>query len=157
MVSEELAWKSTTDGCYLSVRTQVKENRSHLHNHGHSFLSTPRTFSSPHLQNNTTNAPDINLCIVAPLSRIDNLRCHPEHSALHGSENILFIDVVGSFRNTKVRNLADARLLNQDIIGLEILLFMISVTQRPCKSTCYLLYARYPWSEDTPVQKGFVP
>ena len=49
---------------------------------------------------------------------------------MHGGEDVLLIDVVCPFGEAKVRDLADTRLLNQDIIGVEILSSQKSVTQK---------------------------
>ena len=148
---EEYSYKEDDIG----VRNSREEKLTHLDDHGHSFLFTPRTFSSPHLQDYTTNAPDVDLCIVTTLSGIHNLRCHPEDSTLHGGEDILFIYVVCPFRDTKVRYLANASLLNQNIIGLKILSCMTSAMEGKCESTRDLLCARYPSSVGTLVQQGF--
>src|SRR6266702_162981 len=139
----------------LVSEIHMKKSCPHLHNHGHGFLFTPRTFSSPHLQDYTTNAPDVDLCIVTTLSRVDNLRCHPENCTLHGGEDILFVYVVCPFRDAKVRNLANTSLLNQDIISFKILSCTTSAMQGKCKSTRDLLCARYPSSAGILVQKEF--
>lgn len=113
----------------LSVVIHLKNVCSHLHNHGHGFLFTPGTFSSPHLQDYTTNAPDVNLRIIATLSRVHNFRRHPKHGTLHGSKDVLLIDVICPLGDAKVTDLADTGLLNQNIISLEILSYAGSVMQ----------------------------
>lgn len=52
---------------------------------------------------------------------------------MHGGEDVLLIDVVCPFGEAKVRDLADTRLLNQDIISPEILSSQKSVTQKTFK------------------------
>ena len=133
----------------------MKKSCPHLHNHCHSFLFTPRTFSGPHLQDYTTNAPDVDLCIVTTLPRVYNLRRHPEDSTLHGGEDVLFVYVVCPFRNAKVRYLANASLLNQYIISFKILSCTTSAMQDKRESMRNLLYARCLSSVDILARKVF--
>jgi len=70
---------------------------------------------------------------------VQDLRCHPEYRALHGSERcIVVVDIIYSscesilsyvklatrltapLRDTEVRNLAHARGVEKDVIGLEV-------------------------------------
>lgn len=67
-----------------------------LKKNGHGFLPTPRPLSSPHLKDNATHTPDINLGVVAFLVRINNFWCHPKDSALHGGER-LHVYVISTF------------------------------------------------------------
>jgi len=140
----------------LSVGIHVKEVYPHLHYHGHGLLFTPGTFSSPHLEDYTTDAPDVDLGVVATLSRVHDFRRHPKHGALHGSEDVLFIDVGRPFGNAKVRDLTDTSLLNQNIISLEILACAKVSDVKEFGTTGRSLYARYPSNEGIPVPRGFV-
>ncbi len=48
---------------------------------------------------------------------------------MHGSEDVLLIDVVCPLGDAKVRDLTDTGFLNQNIISLEILLYVELVMQ----------------------------
>ena len=91
---------------------------TYLKHDRHRLITQPRPRTSPHLQNHTANTPDINLEVVPLLLRIDDLRCHPEDSALHGGHRGLV--VVRPLRDAEVGYLADAGRLDKDIVRLEI-------------------------------------
>ncbi len=61
-------------------------NVSYLEHDGDNFFACPRPLASPHLEDDASDTPDINLEIVPLLLGIDDLRGHPENSALHGGE-----------------------------------------------------------------------
>lgn len=85
------------------------------------FLVIPWSATSPHLQDNTANTPNVNFEGVALLVRLDYFWCHPKHGSLHGGEGGALVHIVGSLRNTEIRYLADARKVDEDVVSFEIL------------------------------------
>lgn len=79
-------------------------------------MTHPWPLTSPHLENDTSNTPNIDLGVIATLLRVDDLGSHPEDGSLHRSVDIGHVDVFGSFRDTKVGDFADARGLHQYVI-----------------------------------------
>ena len=49
-----------------------------------------------------------------------NLWRHPEDGALHGHGGVVAVDVVRLFRDAKIRDLASAVGVEQDVVGLEV-------------------------------------
>lgn len=76
--------------------------------------------TAPHLENNTANAPYIDLRCVSLLSSFDNLRRHPEDGALHCCERSSLC-IVGALGNPEVRDFADPSVLNKDVVSFEVL------------------------------------
>lgn len=59
--------------------------------------------------------------LLALPCRLDNFRRHPEHGTLHGCMNAILVDICGSFRYTEIRNLANARRIDEDVVSFQIL------------------------------------
>lgn len=94
---------------------------TYLKQNSHCFSTTPRPLTSPHLEHDAADTPDVNLGVVPLLVRVDDFRSHPEDSTLHRSVRARHVDVVCSFRDTKVRDLADTSGLHQDVVCFHVL------------------------------------
>lgn len=73
-----------------------------MQQHRHCFLTVPWTLACPHLEDNTSHTPNVNLGVVALLLRVDDFWCHPEDSTLHRCVGTGHIDIVSTLRDTKV-------------------------------------------------------
>lgn len=97
-----------------------RERRPYLKHHREEVLIGPGSSACPHLQYNTSYTPYVDFGIV-PLSLLtaDNFGGHPKHGTLH--RGIRRLVVVSTLRNSEVRDLADASLLNKNIVGFKVL------------------------------------
>lgn len=76
-----------------------------------SFIVTPRPLPCPHFEHNAAHTPNVNFGIIAFFLGMYDFRRHPEDRALHRRRRHS-IQVVGAFRNSEVRNLANPRFLH---------------------------------------------
>jgi hypothetical protein len=86
------------------------------------------------------------------LVRFDDLRGHPEDGALHRRERSALVLVVRALRDTKVGDLANAGVFNEDVVGLEILgeeVMLVTEHVFQCR-VLYELGAGCPWNAGTP-------
>lgn len=97
-----------------------RNTRAYFEHHRDRLITNPRSLTSPHLQNDTPNTPDVNLEVVPFLLGIDNLRCHPKDRALHGRE-CTAADIVCPLRDSKVRYLTNSRCFDKNIVCFQIL------------------------------------
>jgi hypothetical protein len=98
----------------------------------------PRAFTSAHLEDNTTQTPDIHLTTVS-LRGDQNLGSHPKHRSLHcggrliGTINVVWNVISGeqggvrsaltmfTLGDSEIGDLADSFKINKNIIRLQIL------------------------------------
>ena len=102
----------------LHAAADTKE--TNLEHDRDSFIVTPWPLPCPHFEHNTAHAPNVNFRVIAFFLEMNDFRRHPEDRALHCRRRHS-IQVVCAFRNPEIRNLADTRLLHQDVVRLQVL------------------------------------
>lgn len=93
---------------------------SQLEDSSDGFLRAPGAPTREHLQDYAAKRPDVDLRAVPLTLRLDDLRSHPEDRALHGVRDVVAVDVVCLFRNSKVGNLARPIEVEEDVVSFEI-------------------------------------
>jgi hypothetical protein len=103
-----------------SISRQSGNHPTHLqHDTVHLFV-IPWSTTSPHLENNTADTPDIDLRGISLLTSLDDLWCHPDYCTLHGSE-CLCVVFIHLLRYAEAGDFANPGILQKDVAGLEIL------------------------------------
>lgn len=97
---------------------------TYMKQNSHGLLTVPRSLTSPHLEHNAPDTPNINFGVVSFLCRVDDLWRHPEHGALHRCIRPGHIDVLSPLGDTEIRYLADSGRFHEDVIGLQVLPFI---------------------------------
>lgn len=95
---------------------------TNLQDNCNGFVTTPWPLTSPHLKHDTSDAPDIDLLVIALRGCVDDLWCHPKDGTLHGCRCPDAIDIIGALGNAKVCYLTDARCFDQDVICFQVLI-----------------------------------
>ena len=98
-----------------------KTETTYLEYDSHCFFPTPGTLTGPHLEDDASNAPNIDFGVITLLVSIDNFGGHPKDGALHRCVGTSDVYIIGPFRDTKVRDLADTRRLDKNIVRFEVL------------------------------------
>jgi hypothetical protein len=134
----------------LTLTLWCEAGKLYLEHHCDRFFVFPWSLTCPHLQNNTSYAPNIYFEIVSFLPRVDDLRRHVEDSTLHCRKRTAPTDVVCPFRYSKVRYFTDPIYFNENIIRFQVLLKVNNWHRETGKH--HQRDGECLWSEDTPVR-----
>lgn len=98
---------------------------AYLEDDSESIGILPWPATGPHLQNYTTETPDVNLPVVTMLlafpSSLNNFWRHPKDGTLHRGVYTIFVNVICSFGDAEVRDFTDPRRVHKNVISFQVL------------------------------------
>lgn len=132
-----------------------RKTTTNLKDDSHHLVPGPGTYTRPHLKHHTPHAPNVDLRSVPFFRGADNFRCHPKYGSLHGSV-CSTTKVIRPLRDAKVRDFANAVVLDQNVVCFKVLREKI-LTIGSARNTMETneLGVEYFWNGDTLAPLGF--